>query len=136
MEFILEIFLDLARKLSQALETDDDLTLTKILDDLHLRGYSRDFTFTTSESQRIAKAKQRIAALTIFRHRMTSNDLQQIVSAYDPILDGWSEITQDERQWLQLAKDFVQACQNHDYTQIIATNEAIHKANPCHIHGC
>ncbi len=117
--------LRLARNFIAAYNQDDDEALASVCAEIRTLNYGGFFAFTPQEAQRSALAQQRTAALVSFRQALASKDVQQTVRAYDTVLDSSQHITAEERSLLQLARDFVQACNTDDDQAIIAASDAL-----------
>lgn len=61
--------------------------------------------FTTQEDLRIALAGERKAALAAFRNALASDDDDQIVTTYRPVLDNYSQVGIKQRHRLELARN-------------------------------
>ncbi len=117
--------LRLANSFLEAYNNDDDEALAAVCDEirrLYNRGY---FTFTPQEAQRSALAQKRKKAFTTFRQALKSGRVQQIVTAYDTVLDGSRLVSADEHNMLREARSFVQAYQSDDDQAIIVADEAM-----------
>jgi hypothetical protein len=117
--------LQVARSFIEAYNKDDDEALASVCDEIRLSNYGIFFAFTPQEAQRSALAQQRTAALTMFRQTLAGRRIQQIVVAYDAVLDGSPLVTAEERGLLREAQSFVQAYQSDDDQAIVAASEAI-----------
>jgi hypothetical protein len=117
--------LGLARRFVEAYQGDDDQALVSTWEEIQDPRYLQSFLFTQREQQRIHLAQQRKVALVKFRLAMMSKNIQQIVAAYDPLLDGCSNVTQEEHEQLTLVRRFVQAYKNDDDQAILYTWTAI-----------
>ncbi len=82
--------------------------------------------FTTPQQERIELARQRIAALTTFQQALTTKDIQAILQAYNAqMLNQLDTLTAYEREILQAANAFVQACIIDDDQAVLASSETI-----------
>ncbi len=114
------MLLQLARDFVQACQNNDDQAIVLTCEEIQGPRYRQSFALTEQEQQRISLAQQRKAALIKFRLTMMNKNIQQLVAAYNPILDGCGNITQEERELVKLARSFMQAYQ-HDNDQAISS---------------
>jgi serine/threonine protein kinase len=75
--------------------------------------------------QSVALAQKRVEALSAFRAALASKNLREVVNAYQPILDGSTALTQEEREQLTLSQDFIRAYDVNDDDALIATQHAL-----------
>jgi hypothetical protein len=122
--------LELAREFEQATQDDDDQAIISVSDKVQKlnSGIATIIDFTQAEIQRIQLAQRREGAITAFRQALRSKNIRRIAAAYDQTLDNSKKIQQDERSLLQLAHTFIQAYDQNDNTQIVATSEAIQQS--------
>jgi serine/threonine protein kinase len=76
-------------------------------------------------SARVALARQRIAALQRWRSALQGRHIASVVADYDPLLDGCKDVTQHERQLLQVARTFMAAETHNDEDKLVAQYEQI-----------
>lgn len=117
--------LQLAQQFREAYDNDDDDALADTWDKISALNYNSSFILTWQESQRSTLAQQRKAALVAFRQALSNKKAQEIVDVYDQKLDGLQQITPEEREVLQLAKDFIQAYNDDDDQDILDASNAI-----------
>ncbi len=117
--------LRVARDFVNAYRGNDDQAIVSAWEEIQDPRRQQFFIFTEQERQRITLAQQRKVALVKFRLAVMNKNIQQILAAYDPQLDSCSNVTQDERNLLQVARDFVQACHSNNDQEIIAAWTAI-----------
>src|SRR5260370_28678123 len=117
--------LQIAKNFVQAYHKGDDKAMVDIWETIQKKSYQKFFTFTNEGQQRINLDRGRKAALTNFRHALTSKSAQSIVANYDTVLDSSKAISREERDMLQLARDFVQAYQSDDDQAIVSAWEAM-----------
>lgn len=117
--------LQVAQDFAQAYQGDDDQEIAAASDEIENFSYRAHLNFTAQEQQRIALARQRKLALVKFRLGLMSKNAQQIIANYDWILDDCKSVTAQERDILQIAKDFVQAYHKGDDEAIVAIWDTI-----------
>lgn len=120
---------ELAHTFWEAWQADDDRAIVAAWEAIIHGPQKRAFTFTDQEKQRITLAQQRIAALVKFRLAIVQKQIQQIVLAYDPILNDCKNVMAEEHLQFQLANALIQAQQANNDQQIITAWQAI-KASP------
>lgn len=64
--------------------------------------------------RRVEQARQIIQALRRFREALATREMQQIITAYDPLLDRCVALSERERRCLSLSQQFVEAMQGQD----------------------
>src|SRR5579884_2083861 len=124
--------IDLAYQLKAAFDRDDDtaiLTILTINEELLRPENWSLFRFTGSELQRIELAQRRQGALRNLRAALQAGRLRQIVKNYDPILDGSSQLTQEEHELLQLAWEFILAFEANDDFALAEAYEKIKQSS-------
>jgi len=115
---------ELAHRLSAAFREADDEAIVAIYNQI-LSGYQKFFTFTPQEQRHINAARQRREALLQIQVALKSGSLQQIANTYDPILDNYKSLTEQEKQLVALAQEFVVAFRANDDEAIVHANEKI-----------
>ena len=100
----------LAFDLVQVYKDDDDQAIISTWQDIQNSLYQNAFVLTPTEEQRFIFAQKRVTALHHFRTIVNTRgrDAEQIVDAYDPVLDNSTDITPEERTLLQMARYFKQ----------------------------
>ncbi len=121
--------LQLARQLQEAFNSDNDEDIAATWDEIGRRKYLSYFRLDWPQEQRRNLAQRRVTALAAFKQALTNKSVQDIVRAYDPILETSAQITAGEREVLQLARQFTRAWQDNDDAAIIAASEAIQRSN-------
>ncbi len=121
--------IDLAYRLKAAFDGDDDAAILTINEELLRPENQSLFRFTGSELQRIELAQRRQGALSKLRAALQAGRLRQIVRNYDPILDGTSQLTQEEHELLQLAREFIQAFDDNDDFALAEAYEKIKQSS-------
>jgi hypothetical protein len=119
--------LALARLLVAALRSGDDAQLLAADSALQQSPQRAFFLLTNEEKQRFAFVHQKRAALLSFRRALQSKKPREIVAAYDTILDGSKDFTQEEREQLTSARLFVNAFDTDDDEALVATDEALQR---------
>jgi hypothetical protein len=97
-----------------AYDTDDDLALVAASTEIQKQSYSQHLKFDQEEEQRIQLACQRKTSLEAFRKALTSQQVQQIMDSYDPILVACNNLTQEEQEQLLLAYRLLKAFQGNN----------------------
>jgi hypothetical protein len=121
--------IDLACRLKAAFDGDDDTAILTLNEEL-LHPENRSlFRFTDPEFRRIELAQRRQGALRNLRAALQAGRLRQIVRNYDPILDGSSQLTQEERELLQLAREFILAFDADDDFALAEAYEKIKQSS-------
>jgi serine/threonine protein kinase len=120
--------LALARPLTEALRTNDDLQLLAINTTLQQSSSHAFFLLTDEEKQRISLAKQRQDALLKFRTALLSKDPHAIVTAYPASLDTGTALLPAERDLLAHARMFVQAFTLDEDETFLATLNALQQS--------
>src|SRR5579884_370290 len=121
--------IDLACRLKAAFDGDDD-TAILTLDEELLHPENRSlFRFTDPEFRRIELAQRRQGALRNLRAALQAGRLRQIVRNYDGILDGSSQLTQEEHNLLQLAREFILAFDADDDFALAEAYEKIKQSS-------
>lgn len=122
--------LSLAREFKQAFDDDSDQQLIEAWEKLLQANNPSALQFTPQQQQRFDLAQQRIQALkhfrTVIQQQSKPRDAQQLLVAYDPILETCpGSITQEENALLSAARRFVSiyqelldALQNNDEKRI------------------
>jgi serine/threonine protein kinase len=111
---------------AKAYYTDDDQAITSSWADIEGSAFPNMLVLTPEEQQRLSLAQQRKEALVKFRLALYSKNLQPIVASYNPsLLDSSTAVTNQERELLQVAQDFVQALQRDDDQAIVTASDAI-----------
>jgi hypothetical protein len=127
-----------------AYNNDDDQTLMTIWQDIQSSRHQYAFVLTIEEEQRIALAERRMSALEHMRRvlRTHTRTAEQILLAYDTVLNDCRQVTPEERALLQSASRFTQmhaglleAIRADNDQQIIAIyDEELVKLFPCLTH--
>ncbi len=117
--------LRLAQAFVQAYQSSDDQAIVSAWEEIQDPRYQQSFVFIEQERQRVSLAQQRKVALVRFRLALINKNIQQLVLAYDPLLDGCSNVTQEEQKQLALARRFIQAYKSDDDEAILAAWSAI-----------
>lgn len=112
--------LRMAKAFVQATYRNDDEALVNAWETIQKASYQQFFTLSVQEQERINKIRQGKTLLPKFRQALASKKVQQIVADYDGALDNDTTITQEERNLLRLARNFMQAYQSDD-DQMLAT---------------
>jgi hypothetical protein len=121
--------LALARSLVEAFHADDDDKLIAADIALQKSTHQAFFVLTTEEQERIALARQQKAAWLKFKLSLNSRNAQQIVAAYDPILNANQHLLQEEREQLSVARMLVKAFDTDDDETWIAADEGLQKSS-------
>ncbi|HEU5376032.1 MAG TPA: AarF/UbiB family protein [Ktedonobacteraceae bacterium] len=74
---------------------------------------------------RVQLARRRLTALQQWRTALSSQQIAQIASSYNAVLDDSKDITPQEKHLLQTARAFVQAYQQHDEDELLKQYEHI-----------
>jgi serine/threonine protein kinase len=125
--------LKLAKKFINIYQSDNDQNIQDIYETIQRSPLNNHLSFTIQEIQRVTLAQQRITALETFRLALTTKNIQDILAAYDPILDASKEITSHERELLRRARDFAQAYNNDDDQTLIASHHNITQSYQQHL---
>lgn len=108
-----------------ACQADDDLEIAAAYEAIDNFSSLGSVLFTAQQQQRARLAQQRRAALARLRMALVHKRPQQIVGAYDHILDACKNVTQRERTLLALARAFVRAYEQGDDEALIIAAAAI-----------
>ncbi len=122
--------LSLAQDLVYALRDDNDEMLAAIWSDIQQSRYQKSLLVAPVQEQRLLLAGQRVAALIRLRTELElpegQREAQQVIAAYDPILDDCKSVLAEERAMLKLAHDWIAmyqavqvAIQSHDEQGLI-----------------
>lgn len=103
-----------------ARRSDNDKMILSNINELH-----KFFNLTQQDQDRIDLARRRGIALNPFQAVLKTGRLRQIADAYDPVLDSSKELTENDRELLSLAQEFVKAINDNDDDAIVAANEKI-----------
>lgn len=95
----------LAYKLTQALRSEDDAHIIAAYEAIEHSTLSP----SPAQSKRITLARERSQARARFIQALQTKSLRAIADAYNPVLDGGSLLTPEQRRVLELARDFVRA---------------------------
>ena len=76
--------------------------------------------FSQVQEQDVQQFQARATAMVQLQQAFKGNNLRQIAAAYQPLLDNYTKITQEERVLLKLAKTFDTAYTSDDDDQIAA----------------
>ncbi len=125
--------LRIAKDVVQAYHRDDEEAIAAVWKVIERASYQNFFTFSVHEQQRIHAIQQNKAALMKFRLALASKSAKQIVADYDVVLDGSRAISHEERDLLQVARDFVYACQGNDDQAIISAWEEMQNSQQAFI---
>lgn len=109
----------LAQEFIRAYEEDKDQALIRARDAILNFSHHTAFAFTPGEQKRIELAEQRVRALTKFRIALRSKRIQNILAAYESLLETSQDMTMQERRILQLAQNFVQAERRQDAQELL-----------------
>lgn len=120
--------LRLARNFVDASQANDDQALALVWDEIHTSSAAQALIFTEQERQQATLAQKRKAALLKFRMALMSKRMPHMLAAYDPVLDGCSNVTPSEQKQLSLARQWVQAYQSDDDTAILGAWTAIQRS--------
>ena len=99
----------LAYDFAQAYKDDDDAEMATVWEEIQKSRYQKFFVFTPEEVQRLTLARQRRDALLAFRAILPTKgkNAQQLLAAYNPVLDNSKSITKEERERIANAQRFV-----------------------------
>jgi hypothetical protein len=99
----------LAHNLVQAYYSDNDQTILTVWKDLQSSRHQQVFVLTAQQEQRITLATRRMSALEQLRKVLGTGGrtAEQIVLAYDSMLDDCQQVTPDERTLVQSASRFL-----------------------------
>ncbi len=117
--------LRLAKAFMQAIYKNDDHAIAAAWEQIQKSPYQQFFMLTPQEQQRLDTARAGQSALPKFRQALAGKNVQQIVASYDTALDGDGSITQQERNLLEVARDFVQAYQSNNDQALAAAWERL-----------
>ncbi len=77
---------------------------------------------------KVEQARKRVSALSTFRTALHRQDIEQIVSSYDAILDQSGDVTEDESKILGLARSFLEAYRGNDDNLLINVSSTIQQS--------
>jgi hypothetical protein len=107
-------------RLAQAIQNNDDEAIVRIWA-AQLDNYPPAQQYTA----RVAQAKQVLQAIRHLKDALKTGSIQNIVAAYDPILDNCKQFTGDQAAQLLLALQFAAAHSTGDDQAIVASWESI-----------
>lgn len=99
----------LAHNLVQAYHSDNDQTILTVWKDIQSSRHQQIFVLTAQQEQRITLAARRMSALEQLRKVLGTGGrtAEQIVLAYDSVLDDCQQVIPDERTLVQSASRFL-----------------------------
>ena len=116
--------LALAKSFVEAYDSGDDFDLVAADDNIQASIHRNFFAFTADERDHIEFSRKRRKALLKFRDAVGNRRPDDIVAAFDSILDNSKYITQDDHYRLNQARDFTSAYAKEDDETLIAVANA------------
>lgn len=118
----------LAEDFLSACHSKDEIAILKATAEIENFQHRDSLEFTKEELQRIDLARQRRDALVKLRLAWKERWIAQIAAAYTQVLDGCTSLDKEEREKADLARRFMQACENKETLAIIAIREEIQQS--------
>jgi len=117
--------LALAHRFVEAFNADNDEAIVLVDDRIKQENFVNFFHFTSIQQERIALARRR----TAMHSALKSKNAEQIAAAYRVLQGDFKYLSDDEVQQLELANEFLKACQDDKDEAILATFRKIQESH-------
>lgn len=118
-----------ARNFFQAYQIDNDKAIIDAYEAIENFGQRSALTITAQQQQRAELARRRLSTSAKFRVALTTRNARRIALAYDPVLDGKNDLTQEEQNKRDLSLAFSRAYDAEDDEALIAACERIEQSS-------
>ncbi|HEU5229621.1 MAG TPA: hypothetical protein VFU49_17520 [Ktedonobacteraceae bacterium] len=119
---------ELAAAFLLACDNDDDDAIIQAYASIENSPQRYALLFSEAQEQRVTLASQRIQKLAAFRRGLASRSPARIVEAYHAVLDGYNQITREERIQLALARKLAQAFEDGQEDVLLAAYTALEQS--------